>query len=91
MLFDLNTKCGFFTQILLGIILASLLAFPLFYLKNKDVKADKPKPEVSQYVENPYPESHIKEFQYKGHDYIQFWSSVVHNPDCKKCNQSIDK
>lgn len=35
--------------------------------------------------------NYVKEFKYKGHEYIKFSSNssygVVHNPECKKCKE----
>lgn len=38
----------------------------------------------------------ITEFSYNGHNYIKFVDGlyrcgVVHNPDCKKCKENVDK
>ena len=49
--------------------------------------------EEEQTIKNYYMPENVKEFNYKGHDYIKFEDSysqyknsgVVHNPDCKKC------
>ena len=49
--------------------------------------------EEEQTKKNYYMPENVKEFNYKGHDYIKFEDSysqyknsgVVHNPDCKKC------
>lgn len=49
--------------------------------------------EEVQTKKNYYMPDNVKEFNYKGHDYIKFEDSysqyknsgVVHNPDCKKC------
>ena len=35
--------------------------------------------------------NYVKEFKYKGHEYIKFSANssygVVHNPECKKCKE----
>ena len=67
------------------LIIASLLMLVLSgcHCNREEVKKKK----------NYYMPENVKEFNYKGHDYIKFEDSysqyknsgVVHNPDCKKC------
>lgn len=66
-----------------------LLTLVLFVLNS--CCSDDPNNQRDQCTDNHW--STIKEFQYKGHDYIRFGrfrndsstEGVVHNPECKKC------